>query len=403
MRNTKTELLKETHRTKDIEAREDLQTLERKYQQAVRTKDNARTAEEYVRARRMFEELGNYRDAVELNRYCEAVGEEIGGPRREPATAEKQPQKSVQRRKLEPFEQNKIRKTMLIVSALVLVLSIGVLWYYGTHRWTDMVQISCGHRHTIGVRSDGTVRAVGYNRYGQCVVYNWKDIVQVSAGEYHSVGLKSDGTVVATGSNKYGQCDVSEWTDIVAISACEYYTLGLKADGTVLAAGLNSNHQCEVEGLRDITQICASRRMTLAMNSRGQITGITQSAHAQYAENWPEVTKISANKFNFMGLKPDGTVVCTGSDLYGQLAVSEWKDIVDVSSGYEHSVGLKSDGTVVAAGFNNYGECDVENWTGIVAVAAGNRITLGIKADGTVVAAGDYKYGGLLAVWARAE
>lgn len=403
MRNFKTDFLQETHRTKETEVREDLQALEHKYQQAVRTKDNARTAEEYVRARRMFAELGNYRDAVELNRYCEAVGEEIAGPRREPAAAEKHTEKVPQRRKPEPFEQKKIWRAMMTASVAVLIMSIAVLWYFGTHRWTDMVQISCGHRHTLGVRSDGTVRAVGYNRYGQCVVYNWKDIVQVSAGEYHSVGLKSDGTVVATGSNKYGQCDVSEWTDIVAISACEYYTLGLKADGTVLATGLNSNHQCEVENLRDIVQICASRRMTLAMNSRGQITGITQSAHEQYAQNWPEVTMISANKFNFMGLKPDGTVVCTGSDLYGQLAVSEWTDVVKVSSGYEHSVGLKSDGTVVAAGFNNYGECNVENWTDIVAIAAGNRITLGIKADGTVVAAGDYKYGGLLAVWARAE
>ncbi len=170
-----------------------------------------------------------------------------------------------------------------------------------------------------------------------------------------------------------------------------------------MAVGLNSNHQCEVESLRNITQICASRRMTLVLDDHGRITGVTQSAHDKYAENWPEVTMISANKFNFMGLKPDGTVVCTGSDLYGQLAVSEWTDIVDVSSGYEHSVGLKSDGTVVAAGFNNYGECDVENWTDIVDIAAGNRITIGIKADGTVVAAGDYKYGGLLAVWAREE
>ncbi len=403
MRNTNTDLLREQHCGGKEAPREDLQSLERKYQQAVRTKDTARTSEEYIRARRMFAELGNYKDAVELNRYCEAVGEELGGPRREPATAEKQPDRPAVRWKPEPHEQKKLWRILMGVSIAILVLSICVMGYYGTHRWTDMVQISCGHRHTVGVRSNGTVRAVGFNRYGQCAVYNWKNIVQVSTGEYHTVGLKSDGTVIATGSNKYGQCEVSEWTDIIAISACEYYTLGLKSDGTVLAVGLNSNHQCEVESLRNITQICASRRMTLVLDDHGRITGVTQSAHDKYAENWPEVTMISANKFNFMGLKPDGTVVCTGSDLYGQLAVSEWTDIVDVSSGYEHSVGLKSDGTVVAAGFNNYGECDVENWTGIVDIAAGNRITIGIKADGTVVAAGDYKYGGLLAVWAREE
>ena len=45
------------------------------------------------------------------------------------------------------------------------------------------------------------------------------DIVAVSAGDYHTVGLKSDGTVVAVGGNHYGQCDVADWTDIVAVSA----------------------------------------------------------------------------------------------------------------------------------------------------------------------------------------
>jgi len=37
---------------------------------------------------------------------------------------------------------------------------------------------------------------------------------QVSAGYYHTVGLKSDGTVVAVGNNDYGQCDVSGWNII---------------------------------------------------------------------------------------------------------------------------------------------------------------------------------------------
>ncbi len=56
--------------------------------------------------------------------------------------------------------------------------------------------------------------APGYNGFGQCEVSDWTDIVSVSAGAYHTVGLKSDGTVVATGDNDDGQCDVSDWTDI---------------------------------------------------------------------------------------------------------------------------------------------------------------------------------------------
>ena len=60
----------------------------------------------------------------------------------------------------------------------------------------------------MGLKTDGTVVAVGYNEYGQCDVDDWTDIVQVAAGYIHTVGLRSDGTVVAVGYNDDGQCDV---------------------------------------------------------------------------------------------------------------------------------------------------------------------------------------------------
>ena len=75
-----------------------------------------------------------------------------------------------------------------------------------------------------------------------------ENITAVSAGYYHSVGLKADGTVVAVGHNEYGQCNVSDWTDIVAISAGAWHTVGLKADGSVVATGLDSSEQCDVLG-----------------------------------------------------------------------------------------------------------------------------------------------------------
>jgi alpha-tubulin suppressor-like RCC1 family protein len=55
---------------------------------------------------------------------------------------------------------------------------------------------------------------VGWNEHSQCDVSGWRDIVAVSAGRAHTVGLGSDGTVVAVGDNEYGQCGVSGWRDI---------------------------------------------------------------------------------------------------------------------------------------------------------------------------------------------
>ena len=43
---------------------------------------------------------------------------------------------------------------------------------------------------------------------------DWTDIVAVSAGGQHTVGLKSDGTVVTVGRIDGGQSNVGGWTDI---------------------------------------------------------------------------------------------------------------------------------------------------------------------------------------------
>ena len=134
--------------------------------------------------------------------------------------------------------------------------------------------ISAGFFHTVGLKSDGTVVAVGDNEYGQCDVSDWADIVAISAGDSHTVGLKSDGTVVAVGGNKCGQCDVSDWTDIAAISAGFIHTVGLKSDGTVVAVGDNEYGQCDVSDWTDIAAISAGFIHTVGLKSDGTVVAV---------------------------------------------------------------------------------------------------------------------------------
>ena len=56
----------------------------------------------------------------------------------------------------------------------------------------------------------------------------WKDIVGIAAGLDHTVGLRDDGTVLAIGNNDKGQCDVSKWIDIEAVQAVRKTTIGYK-------------------------------------------------------------------------------------------------------------------------------------------------------------------------------
>lgn len=93
----------------------------------------------------------------------------------------------------------------------------------------------------------GTVVVDG-NNADQCAVENWRDIVAISEGGGHTVGLRADGTVVAVGCNDEWQCDVGCWRNIVAVSAGCEHTVGLRTDGTVVAVGSNSGGQCDVQG-----------------------------------------------------------------------------------------------------------------------------------------------------------
>ena len=195
-------------------------------------------------------------------------------------------------------------------------------------RSVPIVAVAAGWAHTVGLRANGTVVAVGRNWNGVCDVSGWTDIVAVVAGDYHTVGLRADGTVVAVGLNLDGQCDVSDWTDIVAVAAGRFHTVGLKSDGTVAAVGYNEYGQCEVSG-------------------------------------WTDIVAVAAGDHHTVGLKADGTAAAVGDNGSGQCDVSGWRDIVAVAAGDDHTVGLKADGTVVAVGWNRDGQCDVSDWANI--------------------------------------
>ena len=249
--------------------------------------------------------------------------------------------------------------------------------------------VSTGEAHTVGLKSDGTVVAVGRNKFGECDVGDWTDIVALSAGVLHTAGLKSDGTVVAVGYNEDGQCDVSSWKDIAAVSAGGYHTVGLKTDGTVVAVGYNLDGRCNVSDWSDIVAVSAGSWHTVGLKGDGTVVAVGLNEYGQCdVGDWTDIVALSAGSFHTVGLKADGTVVAVGYNGNGQCDVSGWKDIVAVSAGESYTVGLKSDGTVVAVGNNMYGQCDVSEWTDIVAVSAGRLHSVGLKVDGRLMAVG---------------
>jgi alpha-tubulin suppressor-like RCC1 family protein len=265
-----------------------------------------------------------------------------------------------------------------------------------TVQCSPVATIAAGLFHTVGLKVDGTVVAVGRNQEEQLNVSSWTNIKAIAAGAYHTVGLKKDGTVVAVGRNGDGQLNVAGWTNIKAIAAGLYHTVGLKEDGTVVAAGYNGYGQSAVSSWTNIKALAAGAYHTVGLKVDGTVVAVGDNGYGQLDISLQtNIKAIATGLYHTVGLKEDGTVVAVGDNGYSQLDVSPWTNIKAITAGAYHTVGLKRDGTVVAVGYNDYGQLDVSPWTKITAIAAGVYHTVGLNEDGTVVAVGDNGYGQL--------
>lgn len=235
----------------------------------------------------------------------------------------------------------------------------------------DFREISAGYRHTLGLRTDGTVDAWGLNDHGQCdIPIGLAGVDQVSAGDLHSLALLSDGTVEAWGVADLGTEAVlagpggvpvgpgfvpDGLSGVVAVSAGAFHNLALLNDGTVVAWGEDTHGQCQVPA------------------------GLT------------DVVVVSAGGFHSLALKQDGTVVAWGSDWSGVSTVpAELEGVVGISAGGYHSLALLHDGSVVAWGANDQGQCDIPaDLPDAAEVSAGWLFSVAMLGDGGVAAWGD--------------
>ena len=268
-------------------------------------------------------------------------------------------------------------------------------YYYNPKYVQGAGAVAAGKTHTVILKRDGTVVAVGSNNCGECGVSGWRDIVAVSVGSDHTVGLKRDGTVVAVGWNRFKQCDVSGWQDIVAVSAGGHHTVGLKRDGSVVAVGSNAEIigrdavQCEVSGWTDIVAVVDGDYHTVGLKRDGSVVAVGYNKMSQCdVSDWTDIVAVAAGYSHTVGLKRDGSVVAVGSNSEGECNVSAWTDIVAIAAGDNHTVGLRRDGMVVAVGDHHVGQCAVSSWSSIAAIAAGYDQTVGFMRDGTIMTTG---------------
>jgi len=177
--------------------------------------------------------------------------------------------------------------------------------------------IAAGARHTVALRSDGTVWTWGDNSHGQLgdgvkrespylpvrsitpiQTKNLTNIIAVTTDGDYTVALRYDGTVWTWGRNYHGQLgdgtsgryssrstpiQVQSLTNAVAVTASSSHTLALQDDGTVWAWGDNTFGQLgdgtttnrttpvQVRNLTNITAIAAGTPYSVALRDDGTV------------------------------------------------------------------------------------------------------------------------------------
>ena len=242
-------------------------------------------------------------------------------------------------------------------------------------------RLAVGFYHTAGLTANGTAVAAGRNTEGQCDVSAWSDLIAIDCGAYHTAALRRDGTVVATGRGTEGQCDVSGWTNVTAIACTDYNTLGLLADGSIVSTGYHP--YTVLSGWRGVTALGGGSYVVCGVTEDGQVLSSHASARS---EAMLDVLAVDASTAYCVGLKADGTVLCTATDL-------PWTNVVAISAGSTGILGLDRDGRVLSHWFRSRDAIELDDLSGAVAIAAGGTHCAILLKDGTVVTRGENTFG----------
>jgi alpha-tubulin suppressor-like RCC1 family protein len=128
---------------------------------------------------------------------------------------------------------------------------------------TKVTAVAAGEYHSLFLKSDGSLWAMGANNFGQLGdgTYNQTNrpeqivasgVTAIAAGYYHSLFLQSDGSLWAMGYNTSGQLGDGTYNQtnrpeqivasgVTAIAAADDHSLFLKSDGSLWAMGYNAH------------------------------------------------------------------------------------------------------------------------------------------------------------------
>jgi alpha-tubulin suppressor-like RCC1 family protein len=281
----------------------------------------------------------------------------------------------------------------------------------GSDTWN---KVSMSPEFSLALRSDNKLHVAGRYPYGVFPDYNW---TQVSSGFRHTLAIRSDGSLFGWGWNARstlgfpgsffgGTGDTVSFparipTDQswVSVATGKYHTLAISSDNLLFAWGGNSRGE-----LGDGTQNSAD---FFSFNERSSPTQIG-------SQSW---TSVSASTYTSAAIRADGALFTWGENGYGglghndfnrrssptQVGTSSW---TQVSIGRHHTAAIRADGALFTWGRNGYGQLGdgttnarlspvqigTSSWT---QVSVGAEHTTAIRVDGKLFSWGNNNTGQL--------
>ena len=253
--------------------------------------------------------------------------------------------------------------------------------------------------NTIGIIALGENGKV-FSTKKNTQIDQWEDIIQVSAGYTHFVGLKNDGTVLDTLDKIYTK--IKTWRDIVSIGAGNCFTVGLRNDGRVLVADNVEGNDCCTLEWEDIIDISVEEEMIGGLDKKGKVHIKWHSKKT--SDEWEPgneqgICKVFSGGNHVIVVYKNGNVVSKKfvvKNYHLQSEVKDFKNIVSLSTNQFHTVGINVSGKLHMTPYregsngqkNDYGDINREGILGLLSVSTSNNFFVGLKPDGTLVGYG---------------
>lgn len=261
--------------------------------------------------------------------------------------------------------------------------------------WRNITQVVCGAFYTAGLKKDGTVVIAGGGLYNGATLDNakyWKNIIRLSGGVDHLVGIRNNGKPFACGYNGNGQCDILPWNNIKDVTAGYWFTIGAKNDGSVIYIGKNNKSDpIDVCSWADIVQCDAGNTHVLGVTETGKVLASGRNDFGECnLDTWSNITLVSACMRHSFGIQADGTVVVSGEDFDGIDEVRSWKNVRFLSA-FSKPIGHGDFATQVIALADNseilyVGVNAVKKQINAIDVSSAGNHVLGTEKNNTTIA-----------------